>query len=362
MAAKLTHWLVLTLVLSLGFGQLTRFEIGSLVIYAHDLLITLLLIVNIRSLFKLKLAYGVKIFCLGLIISWVVAMINFPLSALTVPLMYTLRLFAYMLAYLVLTDQDYQLDYRVYLLSGGISLVLGLAQYFLLPDLRVFYYLGWDDHLHRLTFPHFDPAFSGIMLGLYLLIYLPLIRPVTASLVIYPSFLFLGILLTYARSVWLSLFLAAVIYLKNKKLVFLILMMFLFALLILPRRFGEGNNLLRTYSITSRLNYDLAYLQANRQYWLTGRGYNTLILDSPKSDLPNHVSGPNNSYLLLLLTTGIFGLLGFLKIIYRLYSLPHLRLAAIFLLLASLFNNALLYSFSLLLLLLSSFLKVRTSA
>ena len=229
-----------------------------------------------------------------------------------------------------------------FMLSGLVTLIIGLTQYFLMPDMRIFQYLGWDDHLSRLTLPHFDPTFTAVMLSLSVLSFTP-----TRSYVLYPLFL-LPILLTYSRSVWLSLLLTGVFSMKNKKIILVSSILLLASIFALPRKFGEGTNLFRTYSITSRFQSDITYIQKYGWELLIGHGMNTLILDSPSSDLPNHASGPNNSYLYLLTTTGLLGLIGWGIFMYSIYKKsPHKPMLAFFFI-ASLFNNVMFYPFTLL--------------
>jgi len=231
-----------------------------------------------------------------------------------------------------------------------VSLLLGLLQYFFLPDMRIFQYLGWDDHLFRLTLPHFDPTYSAAMLSLFFLS-LPAPRKFTST------FLYtLGILLSYARSIWLSLLATGLFFLKKKKLFFLLLLIFPLIFFVLPRQAGEGTNLLRTYSISSRLTHDLSLASQVDWNFFLGQGYNTISLfPTSSSEFPLHAHGFNNSFLEILATMGVIGLLGWILFLTQLATHPRLRPLVIFLSVASLFNNLLLYPFCLLLLLLLPF-------
>ena len=357
MAKKLTKYLLYSLILSLGFGQLMRFNFFDTTFYLHDVFVLSIILLNLNLIPKVKLGVGLKLFILGIIISWLYAILHFGLNSLLVPFLYTARLFSYILLYLILSISIKKIPFQLFFLSGTISLLIGIAQYLFMPDQRIFQYLGWDDHLSRLTFPHYDPSFSGIMLGIYLLIFLT-IKGVNAGLFLYV----LGIFLTYARSVWISLILTAMLFLKSPKLRFIVIILALLGIILLPRSFGEGTNLLRTFSITSRLNSDLNLFTNNFFSLIVGRGYNTLILDNPSSIFPNHATGPNNSYLLLLITTGVIGLFGFSLFIYEQFIKSKFRAVFSFVLLASLFNNALLYPFVFLLLLLSNLIMVPSEA
>lgn len=349
MAQKITPWLLLTLVLSLGFGQLLRFEYFGLPIYLHDILVICILSLHgltrdWRSVLKRTDLYGtlgLKLFLAGLTLGWLYVLAQHSIADLLLSSLYTLRLLAYLALYFLLKRSKLNIPRLIFLFSGLVTLVIGLAQYILLPDMRIFQYLGWDDHLNRLTLPHFDPTFTAAMLALTLLS-VPTLSSLLSPLIL------LTILLTYSRSVWLSLIITGVISLKHNKIILVSSILLLASIFALPRRFGEGTNLLRTYSLASRLESDLAYIQKYQWDLLIGRGFNTLILDSPPSDLPNHASSPNNSYLFLLTTTGLLGLVGWGMFMRSLFQASTHKPLLVFFFIASTFNNVMFYPFSLL--------------
>lgn len=349
MESKITPLLLSVLVLTLGFGQLLRFELNSLPIYLHDVLVVAILLINIRSLKNVLVSFKIlKIFVLGLCVSWLTALTLYPLHLLATPALYTLRLLSYLALFFLLKNTSYKASKNSLIIAGMTMLTIGLTQYLLLPDMRWAQYLGWDDHLNRLTLPHYDPTFAGVMLTLALL---SLVR---ISLDLYPfnfilfTFYSLAILLTYARSVWLSLFVTLMLFIKSKKLIFLAVCLSLLAILALPDRFGEGTNLLRTYSISSRITSDLEYIKRYGWSLVLGRGLNTLILDQPASLYQNHATGPNNSYIYLLTTTGILGLVGWGIFMKYLYVHSHNKPMLIFFFISALFNNVMFYPFALL--------------
>jgi len=287
---------------------------------------------------------GISLFLLSLLISSLYALTLYPLSSLLVPSLYMFRLLAYVALYFLIKQSKINIPLKYFYISALVSLCIGLLQYFLLPDMRILKYLGWDDHLSRLTLPHFDPTFTAVMLGLALLII-----PVNNW---YLSLLFsFGILLTYSRSVWLSLGLTFTFFmLKSKKFSFLLLgiCLLVIGVLFLPKKFGEGTNLLRTYSITSRFESDISYIQKYKWDLLIGRGMNTLILDAGNSKYPDHATGPNNSYLYLLTTTGVLGIVGWGIFMFSLYTKSTHKPMLMFFFLASLFNNVMFYPLALL--------------
>lgn len=367
MAKKVSYWLLITLVLSLGFGQLLRFNIFGLPIYLHDILVISILILNshvflvaMRSLLNRnsrlqiekgsaaadrRLLIGLRIFLLALGLSSIRALTIYPLSSLLTPSLYMFRLLAYISLYLVLKQSKIHIPSKVFVISGLVSLIIGIMQYFFMPDMRIFQYLGWDDHLSRLTLPHFDPTFTAVILSLAALSFPRF----------FPIFL-IGILLTYSRSVWLSLIITATSFIRPAKYL-LVIPVFIIFILLLPKRFGEGTNLMRTFSITSRLQSDVSYITKYKWDLIIGRGLNTLILDM-NCDNPacagRHATGPNNSYLYLLTTTGILGLAGWGIFMKHIYDKSAHKPMLMFFFIASLFNNVMFYPFALIWILLIS--------
>ena len=360
MAQKIIYCLLIALVLSLGFGQLLRFDFFGVPLYLHDVLTVCILALQLPRTFLdrrpeqsssrdteggrrvLMGTLGIKLILAGLFLGSLHALTIYPVSDLLVPSLYSLRILAYLGLYFVIKSQKNTIPLSVFLCSGLVTLTIGLLQYFLLPDMRIFQYLGWDDHLSRLTLPHFDPTFTGVMLSLALLSIFPSISSLLSPL------FFLAILLTYSRSTWIALFLTGLLSIKNRKIFLASSIFLLISIFALPQKFGEGTNLLRTYSINSRFESDLAYIQKYKWDLLIGRGMNTLILDSGPSKYDNHATGPNNSYLYLLSTTGILGLAGWGMVMYSLYVKSIHKPMLIFFFLASLFNNVMFYPFALL--------------
>lgn len=349
MTPKVIHWLLITLVYSLGLGQLLRYQLGPATFYLHDLLIVAILALltlqgpTLKALCKPPL--WAKLIGAGLLVGWLHALTLYPPQSLVTPALYTLRLTAYLTLYLALKSSKQRLHRADFLAAAAITLVIGLAQYILLPDMRIFRHLGWDDHLDRLTLPHFDPTFTAVMLALPLTILLSAKLTTTSFFFLLLSGL--AILLTYSRSVWLALALTLLIT-WGKKTVLPLLALFIAAALFLPTGPGEGTNLQRTYSLTSRINHDLQIARRLGPSLLLGVGYNTLTSSELSADgYPQHAHGPNNSYLAILSTIGIVGLAGLLLLLRSLAASPY-RPIVIFLALASLFNNVLLYPFALL--------------
>ena len=228
----------------------------------------------------------------------------------------------------------------------ALTVIIGLLQYFFLPDLRWLYYLGWDDHLYRLTFPYFDPNFTGIILSMFLLYYLQISLPLVSLFLLIPIFL------TYSRSTFLALFVSLFFYLSLRFKILLIIL-FSLAILLLPQRFGEGTNLWRTYSIKSRFNHDFNLIQQQLTHPLNGHQ-----LYHSASIFPNRSVTANNSFIDLFYTSGLIPLFIFFFLL-RFYISHSLQpFTWLLLILGSFFNNLLFYPFVLLwLFILEFFLK-----
>ncbi len=206
--------------------------------------------------------------------------------------------------------------------SGVSMAVLGLLQYALYPNLRNLAYLGWDPHEFRVFSTLLDPNFTGIILvltlflGLYLILKNQLPRaPIVFGFVI----TLLALLLTYSRGSFLSLLVGLFVWSiwYRKLLWFLIAIgVFLGILIILPRPGGEGVNLLRSMSVQSRIDNSIEALNLFRRAPVLGFGFNTLRFvrgetgnTTGTEDVSHSGAGFHNSFLFILTTTGIVGLL-----------------------------------------------------
>ena len=334
MAQKLTQWLLITLILSLGFGQLLRFDYFRVPLYLHDLIVVILLFLMFLQgqALQVKTIYlqGLALMGAGLVLGWLRAFTLYPLTDLLTPSLYTLRLLAYLALYFTLKRSKIQIPSSYFLIAGFTTLLIGLLQYFFMPDMRIFQYLGWDDHLNRLTLPHFDPTFTAAILALALL---STVKVIPRFWLLTSIFYSAGILLSYSRSVWLSLVITGLLFIKNKKILLVSGVLLLTSIFLLPQKFGEGTNLLRTFSIESRISNDFSIIRDQSWNLITGIGMH---------------KGPNNSYLYLLQASGVLGLIGWGIFMYSLYQKSAHKPMLIFFFIASLFNNVMFYPFALL--------------
>ena len=195
--------------------------------------------------------------------------------------------------------------------------VLGLIQYFLIPDLRFLYAFGWDDHLYRLIGTFLDPGFTGIILALGgILALAAYIKEGKRVYLLGIAFLTLALLLTYSRASFVAFGVGlATLFIKTRRsLILLIAAIFLLAIPFLPRPEGYGVRLERTHSIVSRLANYRQTLEIFQKSPLFGVGFNNMcaarqeFLEDKMID-SHACSGSDSSILLVLATSGVVGLI-----------------------------------------------------
>lgn len=238
-----------------------------------------------------------------------------------------------------------------------------LLQYFFYPDLRNLLYLGWDPHLYRLFGVFFDASISASVYAIFIIFFL--INSFQNKIVLkykyFFVFLFLALLiLTYSRDLIISLLFTVILFFIRTKKVFFIFFFIIFFVVvynIAPKTWGEGVNLKRTFSIQSRFIDYSTGLKMWEKAPLFGIGYNRLRYDRQRlntgilNDSSHAGASFHSSYLIILVTAGLFGLLAILFVQYSLFT----KIAAsgyymILISIASLGDNIMLHPFILFLL------------
>ncbi|PIR61970.1 MAG: hypothetical protein COU66_00975 [Candidatus Pacebacteria bacterium CG10_big_fil_rev_8_21_14_0_10_44_11] len=323
---------------ALSFGQLGRLS-WPVTFYPHDVLILVWLgltswgwlpqlVRTIRKLTWRRWWSGLAF------MGWLIlgVMISFAQTQDWQVVLYLGRLFIYNLFLFSLWarfKENTQL-LRVFLVSTGMYMVwFGLVQYLLLPDTRYLYLFGWDDHYYRLIGPLLDPNLSGILFvitGWLLVAWRKLLpKGIVVSLLMMTI---LAAVLSYSRATYLSAIISLAVYwlftigqtkiLKRAIISFAIFILALLALSLAPKPGGEGIDLLRTASITARLESSATYLANLKGYqWLTGAGlYSTL----PGQATTTHARTPDNIIVLLVWSSGLVGLGLFFTLFTRLIT------------------------------------------
>jgi O-antigen ligase len=244
--------------------------------------------------------------------------------------LYLLRLISYIFFYVQVWNLVKNSEKFKKLLSNSLILVclmlavFGWLQYFLIPDTRFLYAMGWDDHYYRLISTFLDPAFTGIILVLGFILTISKFKYNKKLIyIIFSIFLFLSIGFTYSRSSFLAL-LAGVFTLfpfKKSKRLLIISLLFTFLLAIaLPRPSSEGVRLERTKSIYLKIVNFGDSLKIISKSPLFGIGFDNICVARQKylddKNINSHsCGGLDNSLLFVFATMGIAGLLIFLNLI-----------------------------------------------
>ena len=351
------------------FGQLGRISFFNQQIngylYEFGMFAILLLLV-----FKYKLKPIILIckncrvflfFITILLFSYVIDFFKFSLFENFIAFLYLLRLIFYLAFwrycyYLMKIDKKnfWQLTNAFFVFSF-LTFIISFIQYFLYPDLRNLFYLGWDPHLYRMFAVFFDTSLAAAVYGILFLFFYKNYKEFKnhkfykiLSQIFIPIF-FICLILTFSRSAYLILLLVIILdFFSRKKYLFsfIFLILFFFIIYFLPKPFGEGVNLSRTFSIKARLN-DYAgafFIWKNSPFF--GVGYNRIRFFKSGSLESHAASSFSSSYLIILVSSGILGVLLFFASLIKLYFLNKKgKIITLFIALLSFTDNILLHPF-----------------
>ncbi len=329
------------------FGQIIK--IGSL--NPIDIVVCLGAITAIIKRYKYSKYFND--FLIVAIFSYLLSIFIFKNSQVFIGLLYLVRLTAYFYFYIFLSNfKDKKLLFNSLLTISFFSALFGWVQYFFYPDLTSLKYIGWDDHLFRLVGTFLDPGFTS------LIIVFGAVLSFIKKKYLLLAFFTATLAFTYSRAGYLalafSLFFSSCIF-KRFKVFVVVLAYFLIVILLLPKPAGEGVNLARTYSISSRIvNYKEAF-EIFKKSPVIGVGFNNICLARKiylkNIDSVSHsCSGFDSSLLLILATTGVVGFIVFVSSISKaLFTLKRGFYSKVFLVLLSavfvhsIFVNSLFY-------------------
>lgn len=369
--------LLILLILSLPFGQLTRITLFSPEIhfYLHDLIIAFLIILglikkkfNFKKIFKGNLTKPILAFFLVGLFSLLVNLQKHQILQVFISSLYLFRWLAYVFVYwfcLELPPKRKPKFYKLLICSSLALAIFGLIQYFLYPDFRPFEVYHWDPHYYRLLSTLLDPGFTGMIfvLGLILLVCYFWKEFQKSKINVYHLIfliIYIALALTYARSAYFAYmvgFLVISLRKKTPRLFLFLLTLGVITVLLLPRPGGEGVRLERTTSIEARLiNWQQGF-KIIRNNPVFGVGFNTLrYVQKDYGFLGDdwqysHAgAGLDSSLLFVLATTGLVGFLVFLwffKVALADKSLI-IEASLIALITHSFFNNTLFYPWAML--------------
>lgn len=379
----LLTWLVISVFILLILGQFQRVQLTpSLAFYLHDVVIACYLfflgwfnwkkISTIHSHISWKKHLPVLLLGGWVGLGWLWALISGKdvMSAI----LYFLRYTSYSLFIFTLFKEDFLKvlihDYShksallvLFTVTNIGVLVLGLLQYFLLPDTRFLHIYGWDDHFYRLIGTQFDPNFLGLLF-IFFLLTLEVLPFLSSKLKkVLRIVLIMAISLTFSRSTYLS-FGVALLYLtfhevfsgrtwQSFKWIALIFLLGV-AIVLAPKPAGEGVKLARTSTVISRHDRtDEEISNLSPTDILVGKGLfvplNSDIAAVETELIPNHAWFTDNLLVNVFVSLGGVGVVLLLLVITRYYSSSYSNAfwvaTWIALITHSMFNNSLLQPF-----------------
>lgn len=362
----LTNLLVFGVVLTFSLGQLLRISVGDqAVIYGYEILIGAMLLIMVlkKGLTPLLIFVNhnraILYFFTYLFVSFLISLNAYALNQNLIALLYFIRLIFYFFYFAYILDLVNRYEKYRYLLGNGfyslniLVIIFSTLQYVFYPDLRNLFYLGWDQHLYRVFGTFLEPVVTASIISLLTyFVFFNLSTKNSLSKVTLSVSNMLLIILTFARSVYLSFIAVFFAFFIRKKPRYIIyfLILFTISVFIAPKPFGEGVNLLRTSTIASRQKDYIQAFQIWQRHPILGIGYNHIRFE--KKDAGHAGASFHSSFAIIAVTGGIIGLILFLLVLIHLAGINSFaKYSILFLSIASLFDNLLLHPFILFILL-----------
>jgi O-antigen ligase len=370
----LSKFFALLLILSFIAGQLIRFDIFGVQFPFLDAAVILFIMYHILAkqfLWEKYMKQKWLLMFIGvLIVSNLINLPKYSFAENVTGSLYILRFIIYSLIIGVKMKGQAKCPVPTEKIICGIGLtitLIGIFQFFFLPDLRFLQYQNWDDHLNRLTFPYLDPSFAGAILLVFLIVNLYGQTKKSISTIIISITEILAIFLTFSRATWVTggIVLLMMVFWRSRgigkmRVIRVVGGVILIAVMvcIIFAKFGSyGNRLFRTETILSRttsMQKGFQIWQKNPVFGVGFNSYKTYQIKNGyyvKNNLENRgEASVENSYIFVLATSGIVGLLAFLGWVFgafrELRGVRRYVFASV--LIGSLFNNLLFYPFILL--------------
>lgn len=276
------------------------------------------------------------IFSLIAAASNILALNSFTTNEVLVSSMFLIRFVAYFLLSQIIINlikRDEILNWlKTLIVISIIFAIIGFLQIVYFPNLIFLQAYGWDPHQTRLVSTFLDPNFAGGFLVIVLAFSLSLfLKEKKIIYLIYSIVLFAAILLTFSRSSYLAALTVLVVigFLKSPKLLLGFLAIaavaFLTVTQIRARIIGAV-----TLDETSKARFESwqKAITIARENPILGVGFNTyrfaqqkagyFSFDSPQGGHAG--SGTDSSLLLVLATTGVIGLVAYMTLLLTVFA------------------------------------------
>ncbi|PIX70343.1 hypothetical protein COZ39_04585 [Candidatus Roizmanbacteria bacterium CG_4_10_14_3_um_filter_33_21] len=353
------NFLLVATLLLFSLGQLGRISFFNqqINIYLYEIGVVLVLIVMFFKYkfrpFRSNLNLSKTLYMLIgiLLVGFFVNIFYFNSVQNLIAGLYFIRLLMYLLLIFYLLHYQPNISQFIVIFTI-ITIVIGVTQYFLYPDLRNLYYDGWDPHLYRVFSQFFDTSIAGAIYGLLFLYFIQKkefkYKKLNICLLV---LLLLFIVFTFSRSLYIAFVITTVLYFFHnhlRKFALGIIILFILFVIIAPKPSGEGVNLARMFSINTRVNDYKTAIKLWSKQPIFGYGYNHIReVKNTNQTIDNHAGASfHSSFLNILVTGGIVGLMAYLFFLYQLFWLRiNGKYFGVFLIIMSCFDNVLLHPF-----------------
>jgi O-antigen ligase len=356
------------------FGEIIRIDLGNgVVIRPLDIGVGILFIFWLIA--KARRGEGVKpkqifnpalLFAASGALSMLVNCPHLSVGQFLISLMYLLRWIAYMGIFFIVwgfTNNFKEKISKLLSLVGFVIVILGYVQYFFYSNLKNLFYLGWDEHMHRMFSVFLDPNFAGIFFVLYFIFLTSrFLRRRNVLIGLFMLSTLGAVFLTFSRSALITLIVSTstlFILMNRKKLIMLLFAIILIVLLISSRYFNiENINLFRTASSQARLetaDNAITIIKNNPIFGIGFNAYRYAQLNygfrNINLEMVSHAdAGADNSLLFVMATTGLVGLVLYIYLWVSILknnfvSNPLIAASIIGAFVSSLFVNSLFYPF-----------------
>ncbi len=338
------NFLFTLLIFLLPFGVVLRISIfPNVYVYPIDIIAIILFVTYIIQLLKKRKLEYLNIFypLLGFIgiglFSLLLDLRYLTFNQFLVSFLYLLRFIVYvsLIWSVARIAKDKNLNVKL-LVTGALFIIFGFIQYFYYNNLRNLYYLGWDDHLYRLFSTFLDPNFAGAFLSLIFIFSLGLAidfyRKKKKILLWLTSFVgtasLIALFLTYSRSALIMLVVGLIVFfILNKfiKQLFVVLVSVLILYVLFANTKIEGLNPFRIASSEARLSSASQAIDIFSKNPVFGVGFDSFRYTQVRYGTRTHMgsaasnadAGTDNSFLFVLVTTGVVGFVFFLKFLFE---------------------------------------------
>lgn len=361
------------LLVSFPLGEVARFQFGNGVAYTINTVFVGLTSViwfwqglfnkGFKKYFSISFVRPIGIFISLALLSLLVNLKELTLSQGSFSLLYLLRWILYVVIFFVVIHFDKSFKEKIkkfVVFIGALIVFAGFLQYIFYPNLKGLFYLGWDEHMHRMFSTFLDPNYLGAYLVLFFLyIFSFFIKRPSMSYGLLMVFTIIAVLLTFSRSAILMLIVSFFIYLvmikKTKWLLSLIGVILIFFVAISKFFYIENINPFRIVSTEARLETMRNAITIFKDHPILGVGFNGYKYSQIQYGFRKEINArqshadaaPDNSFLFILATTGIVGFAAYIYLWVKILKDSNALVLAcvIGLFVNSLFINSLFYPF-----------------